>query len=326
MRDTYAEILFNVTGQSLVFDVPEGRPSSVVSVTVYRSEGDDTGQTETAVSTPVIESVSTTISADAGPTLATDVTALTLAATTGVAKDRTYLLTAATGDYEFVEVASLNTTTKVVNTRVPLMNDYESGSTFVSTRITAPLISAWVQNSANLTGEGSLWNSEEPGDFDEDPWWRAAVVYVVNGITYKREIRFDVVRYSSQHTITPLDVDNAFPGWLDRVGRDYRKDQGRRLIDEAFRSVRFDLLADAKTARWIRRQDVIGELVVCKANLKEIETAVMRGAATLEALQAAKDVYTERYAQLIREPHVKIGASSGGAIVATQPRTNLWRR
>lgn len=327
MRETYQELLFGVTGQSLVFDIPEGRPSSVTSVTVYRSESEDTGQTESAaVNTPAVDSVNTTTTADAGPTLAADVTALVLTSVSGVVKDRTYLVTAATGEFEFVEVSSINSSTKVVTTRVPLMQDYASGATFASTRVTAALQNAWITDASKLTGESAGLSTEEPSDTDEDPWWRAAIVYVVGGVTRKREIRFDVVRYSSQHSITPPDVDLAFPGWLDRVPVDYRKDGGRRLIDEAFRSLRFDLLADGHAARWIRRQDVIGELVICRANLKAIETAVMHGALAADALEVAKGIYSQRYNQIIREPVVKIGATTGGAVIAARPRSELFRR
>jgi hypothetical protein len=325
VRDTQQELLFNVTGQTLVFDIPEGRPSSVTSITVWRSEGDDDGQTESAAGSPSIDSVNTTVAAPGAGVSQSDPTAITVASATSIVKDRQYLLTATSGEYEWIEIASITGTS--LKTRVPLMNDYAAASTLQSTRVTAIVDPTWIADKTKVTGElGVLYRNREMGDQDEEPWYRAACVYVVGGVTRKREIRFDVVRYTSTHAVTPLDVDNAFPGWLDRVPVDYRKDQGRRLIDEAFRALRNDLLAEGHTARWIRRGDVIGELLIFRANLKALETAVMHGKAGLDALNAGKDAYAQRYNQLIREPHLRIGSSVNGGIIGGRERSSGWRR
>ena len=88
----HQDVTFNVTGQSLFLDVPEGRPSSVTSVQVrHWYEGDD--QTvQWTVSDQAVDSVNTIFDAASGVS-ETDPRKLNLNATTGIVKGRTYLAT-----------------------------------------------------------------------------------------------------------------------------------------------------------------------------------------------------------------------------------------
>jgi hypothetical protein len=323
MRDSFQEILYNVTGQSLIFEAPEGRPSSVTSVTVYLREQDDTGSSE-FTATGTVDSVNTTLTAAAGPSQS-DPKAIAVTSGSSIAARRAYLVTAAGGESEWIECASVSGTSVV--SRLPLVNDFATGATFQSTRITAPVDATWVASQNKISGEtGTITWNEPPNDTDNEPWYRCAWVYVVGGVTYKHETRLDLVRYTAGHLITPVDVDRRFPGWLDRIPVDYRRDQGRPLVDEAFRLLKTDLLVDGHLARWVRRHDIIGELVIYRAQWVATELAVMHGADRLEALAASEKAYKARFDQLIREPNIAIGSSPGGAITGGRPISPLIRR
>jgi hypothetical protein len=327
VRDTIQEVVFGVTGQTLYLDAPEGVPSAVTSVTVVRSDGDDASSSESALGSPSVSSVTTTLSAAAG-TSETDTKAVPLTSATGFVVNRPYLLTATTNETAWVVFAAISGSTGYA--RTPLTSSFASGSTIASPRISATVDATWVATASKLSDESGLDRMQtdawRAGDNDEDPRYRAIWLYTVAGIVRRRETRFDLVRYTAQHAITPVDVDERFPGWLDRVPNDYRRDQGQSLIDEAFRAVKFDLLADGHATRWIRRQDVIGELVVCKAQVQAAELAVMHGALQVEALKTAEAAYETRLTQLIRGPNLKIGSTPGGSIAGGRERAPLGRR
>lgn len=313
MRDIVQELLHDITGQSLYLDVPEGRPTSVTSVTIVEAADDDDGTTESAVGAPSVEaSPDTFITAAAGVSEA-DPTAITVNSAAGIERERPYLLASAAGHSEWIELVSLNGTAGTL--RTPLLNDYAlTTTTLKSTRITAAVDATWIADDANLSDEEST-----------EPRYRAVWLYVVAGKTHRRQGAFDVVRYSAQHHVTPLDVDMRFPGWLDRLPVDYRKEQGRTLITQAWRAVKMDLRADGKLGRWVRNLDVVSELVLCRSNLIGVELRALTGGATPDQLAAAADIYKQRYQQLIREPHVELAANPMGG---TRPavRAPLFRR
>lgn len=327
MRDLVQEILFGITGQSLVFEALEGRPSAITSVTIARAEVDDDGPVETtAVASSAVDSVNTTTSGAAG-ILQGDPTAIPLTSAAGVAEGRTYLLGSGANS-EWIEVASISGST--VYARCALLNDYASGGVaFVSTRMTAAIASSWASDKSKISGEPSavlLLANQPASDWDADPWYRVSWVYVVGGVSYRRESRFDLVRYSSGHTITPVDVDRRFPGWIDRLPVDYRRGQGQGLIDEAFREVKLDMLADGHATRWLRRGDVIAALTIARAQWIAAELAVIHGGGTADAVKVSEDGYRRRYDQLVGGSHVRIGTAPGGAVVGDRPISRLLSR
>lgn len=332
MRDTVQEILFGVSGQTLWMDAPEGRPSSITSVTVYRYDVDDGGDDESAVSATAIDSVNTDTTAAAGYG-ETDPTLLTLSSGTGVTIGRDYLLADANGGgaSEWVTIADVDGT--LAHTRSPLINSYSSGATLKSARMTATVDATWAATSSKISDEGTLSDLRAAiegtplrTEYDAEPRYRAVFVYVVNSVTCRREIRFDLVRYSAQHSILPTDVDAVYPGWLDRLPLDYRKDQGRSLISDAYRAVRLDMRADGNAARWLRSPDVVGELVIMRSQVTALERSILHGNADDLALNTARKLYEARYNQLVRGPHVEIGTAPGGAIIGGRPRGAFGRR
>src|SRR5690606_32448234 len=141
--ERHQDIAFNVTGQSLVWDAPEGQASSVTSVTVYRAYTGDTGTTEAATTgTASIDSVDTTLDAAAGDGQA-DARLIPLTATTGIVAGREYLLTSADGLKEWVEVVSIDSGVSVT-ARHPLANTYAAADTFQGTRLSIGVDGTWV--------------------------------------------------------------------------------------------------------------------------------------------------------------------------------------
>lgn len=312
VRDHVQELLHGLAGQSLTLIAPEGRPSSVTSVVVVEATNDDDGQAVACTTgSASISSVNTTLAAAAGPSQS-DPTLIELTSATGIEPGEPYLLVDADGETEEVILGRLDGTDGY--TRVPLLNDYPSGAAFQSAMMSIGIDSTWVAEKNNLT-DGAATSAR----------YRAIWTYVVNSVTHRRATSFDLVRYTSSHNVTPLDVDAAFPGFLDRLPVDYRRDQGRPLIERAFRAVRMDLRADGKLARWMRDMDVVEELVMCRANLCGLELAALHGGASADQLVVARDVYKQRYDQLVREPHTPLAASSGGAEVPAR-REPLLRR
>lgn len=310
MRDLHQEILYNLVGQSLIWDAPEGRPSSVTSVVVYRADQDDDGPSEFTATGTVETNPNTTTVGTSGSSQA-DPTQIVLTLATGVTAGRQYVIaSAANGDTETFVVEQLSGST--ITARSPLINDYPAGSTIQSARITAPVDAAWVASKTKLSPE------TEPA-----PWYRAVFTYVAGGVTYRAANFLDLVRYTTRHTVTPPDVDELKAGWLDGLPVDYRREQGRPLIAQAARELRLEMLADGKALRWVRHLDVVNELVVLRAIVVAEAARVQNfGVGFNASYQLALETYERRYRQLIREPKVATVVASGGA-ATTSPGQRL---
>jgi hypothetical protein len=302
MRDVVQEILHGVASQTLILDAPEGRPSSITSVTVLEHEDDDDAPARPAITgSPSIETnPDTTVATSAAGASQADPKAITLALGTNVARRRPYILeSGTTGDQEWIEFVYFSGVSGVL--RQPLLADYPIGSTLKSTRMSVGIDTTWISDKSNLSSEEEIHAR-----------YRVSWLYVVNGATVRRQTQFDVVRYTAVHHVTPPDVDNRFPGWMDRLPVDYRREQGKPLIDQAFRALKMDLRAEGKHARWLRNIDVVTELVICRANHMATELAALRGQLAADVVSTAANIYKQRYEQLIREPHTITGATPMG--------------
>ncbi len=108
------DIYFEVTGQIVFFDCPEGRPSGTPTLEVFNWFAGDDATAESAVGAGSVETgPNTTLDAAAGPGEA-DPRNIPVAATTGVAVGRRYLLTsAANGLKEWIDVESFVSADKI---------------------------------------------------------------------------------------------------------------------------------------------------------------------------------------------------------------------
>lgn len=285
---TVQDIMFDVTGQTVHFDAPEGRPSSVTSATVFRWNYADDGETESAIGTPSVESnPNTTVDAASGYGQGNPLV-VNVAATTGFAVDRTYLITAADGFREWFDVAEIDSGNSVT-AKHPLHNAYASADTVQSTRIQATIDSTWVADEANL--------DDCPGP---NPSHRIRWVYVVSGVTYVADSYFTLVRYKGAHGVVPQDIESLHPGWMDALPTDHYRDQGRRLINEAYRGVKFDLHQIWTDDAMVANSELVDELTRYKAiELTEMAKA-LRGTSSPEPYAVAKAAYQSRLDQLTR--------------------------
>lgn len=284
------DILFGVTGQSLVFDAPEGRPSSVTSSTVYESTVGDDGTAESATtgSAAVDSSPNTTFDAASGDGQANPRKAY-LTATTGIVRGRRYQATNALGEIDVVEVSGI-VSADYVTTRSPMKNAYAASDTFVTTRIAHALSSSWIADQQNLSAP-----------FDPNPRYRWRLVYVVGGVTHVHDLYFDLLRYAGRHDVSPLDVDRRAPGWLDALPDGYEEDQGAALIDEAYQAIKFDLMNFALPDQALRNREAVNELVKLRAVAMVLPT------------EPNERRYADRVQQLIAGGKVQVSSSSGGA-------------
>lgn len=285
MRTTQ-DIIFGVTGQALIFDAPEGRPSSVTSCEVFFWDVNDDFPTLSG-SGSVETNPATTIDAASGYGQA-DPRIVYVAATTGFEIGRNYLVTSADGARDWIEIAEIDSGVSVT-AKHPLHNTYASADTVQSTRLTATVDPTWVADETNLDDDNG-----------PNPSHRVRWVYVVGGVSYVADTYFTLVRYAGTHGVRPQDVEATHPGWMDRLPTDHYRDQGRRLIDEAYRAVKLDLHAIWTDDAMVAHAEVIDDLTRWKA-LELAEMArFMASGQNAESYSVAKAAFASRFDQLAR--------------------------
>ena len=187
--------------QSII--VAEWRQSGQVDdrVAVYEADADDTSTAEAATtgSPAVATNPNTTLSVAAG----VGDQSITVTSATGFAVDGRYLLTAAAGHREEIEVAGI--TGSVLTLRHPLINAYlVTTSTVATTRCTQAVDATWIADLQNIS----------PG-YGPNPRYRVRWVVTLSGVSQVYDRYLDVVRYPARHNVSPLDVERRHPGWLD---------------------------------------------------------------------------------------------------------------
>lgn len=281
------DIIFGVTGQKVYFDCPEGRPSSVASVEVFSWSSADDYAALTA-SGAVETDPSTTVDAASGAGQSNP-NQLNVAATTGFAVGRSYLVTAADGYKEWFTVADIDSG-NYVTAQHPLHNAYASSDTVQTTRIQATVDSTWVADDTNLD------DSAGP-----NPAYRVRWVYVHNSITYVADTYFSLVRYVGTHGVRPQDIEAIHPGWLDRLPTDHRRDQGRALVNEAYRMVKLDLHEVWTDDAMVANAEVLDDLTRSKVlELGEFARALAGSTGAELAHQLARDAYRSRLDAMLR--------------------------
>lgn len=310
---TVQDILFDVTGQTVYFDAPEGRPSSVTSVSIFPWDASDDADSEWSATGSVETGPNTTVDAASGWGQS-DPRVINVAATTNATVDRTYLITAADGFKEWFTVAEIDSGNSLT-ARHPLHNAYAASDTVQSTRITATVDSTWVADDGNITSY----------DIGANPMYRVRWVYVVSGVTYVADTYFDLVRYSARAGVLPADVEAMSPGWLDRLPTDHRNDQGRRLITEAHRSVKLDLRQVDLSISGVAESEVIDELVRYKVVAMTESARFLANGGGADGAAFAKAEYQSRLDSLLKVvSRVAVRDETGGA--APVVAVPAWRR
>lgn len=302
------DILYNVTGQKLVFDCPEGRPSSVTSSDVYLNSYGDDDDTEAATTgiAAVETNPNTTFDAASGSG-ETDPRICNLAATTGIAKNRRYLATDATGEKEWVEVIAITSATSV-QARFPLRNAYANADTFESTRVTHAIDATWVADKTNISV------------VDPNPYYRWRLEYVVDSVTYVANVFFDLVRASGTTTVTGQDVDGAYPrmNWLHNLAAEDQEDGGERVIREAYRQVKLKMSTAGRADEAARNREVIDDLVIHRA-------AELGAPINSDWIPYIRERFSESYDNFILGAQTPFDSSGDGSAVIPN-KSHVWRR
>jgi len=311
------DLVWNVTGQVLRFPAPEGRPSSVTSLEVFPWDAGDDSTAETAFGTPAVETdPNTTLDANAAAP-STGARTLALTATTGIEIGRRYLLTGPNSETEWPEVVAIESGVGVT-VRHLLQHQYNSGNAFVSTLIEATVVTAWIQDDANISDAGGQGTGGG---------WRARWTYVVGGNTYVHDSYFDVVRYAFDLRVKPVDIDRAAPGWVHRLPVDYRDGAGQaQLITRAANRVRMDLTSTGIADQLWRDEEVMEHLVILRTILESERTRMLNGGDNAETFAMSKEDYDNEFMQHVKA-HTSghIARTSSGAGEVTRPRSLFTR-
>lgn len=309
------EIVFDVTGQELVFDAPS-RPASVTSVDVlpWDSGDDDTAESATT-GTASIDSVNTTFDAASGVSQ-DNPRICNLTATTGIVLRRQYLATNALGETEWVEVGGITSATSVIS-NVNLMNDYASTDTFVGTRISIDVDSTWIAD------ENNVINTASP-----NPSYRVRWVWVdADSKTHVDYTFVRLVRVEGRHGVTAIDMEAVLPNWISMLPQGHREDGGARLLAEAHRRVKVDLHAAGIADEQVRNQEIVDEAVKRAAVVVLLRAKLRSGAGEVDiSLTDAIEDYNSLINRLFTiETRVPVATTSDSAAVNVSS-IGIWSR
>lgn len=312
LRNSQDQLLtYNVSGQSLYWSCPEGRPSSITSATIYKSEVGDDGISEGAVDNTSIDASTTTFDALSGNGQS-DPRLCRLAATATAQIGWKYLCKSPSGLSETVEVLEIDTGVSIT-ARHGLRSEYAVGSTFESVVISALILDAWLQDENNISD-----------DLDPNQGYRIRWVYVVDGKTKVWDDYFSLVRYRSKHSVGPHDIDVCMPGWIDDLPIDHIPNRGISLIDHAYEEVVGDLHLSGVPAEMMRNRAVVDRLTISKAILKREESRVVSTGELTPGYEIAKERYHTQLEGYVKTTlTTQISVDTSGAAVKADP-IKIW--
>jgi hypothetical protein len=305
MSRTTADVVYGVTGQTLIHRVMQGRPTSA-TFEVFNDYASDDDTAEFS-GTATVDSVTTTVDAASGPAQS-DPQKLSIASTASIVIGRKYLLSEA-GKQEWVEPIEI-VTNDYIRVRHPLRSDYTTAATLVGTYLSAAVDSTWVADLGNL------------GDsIDPNPSYRVRWEVVVGGATVPAYTFFDFVRASISHQIDLSDLNDRAPGLVDSCPMDYSIDQGRTLIDSAWRQCVADLARLGIDSDALRDDFITDELTIRRALNMLARGGWAPGSFSVTeyvlVTQQDYDRFFEQHFQ-VAQPHKMATGTGGGAEVVRQ--------
>lgn len=253
----YQEIVKDAGG-SLQFDPPEpARPSSA-TVSLYlpaASAAFVDGATAT------VDACTTTLAAAAAARTGTGDAPISITSAADVVNNRTYVITNAGGQYEFIRAAAASTaaTPDTVTIYEALSYDYESGDAFVGNRLTYTVGAA--DAAALTTAARAVWS------------------YVISGVTYTATQNFDVVRSSWPDVALRPDEFAAIVGDLANTTRQRSSHRGRDFSEEiatAYEQVRRHLFARGLRPSRFQSVDPFKDAIAQKVLLNRAADATPR--------------------------------------------------
>ena len=226
-----------------------GRPTSA-TFSVFEDYANDDATAE-FTGTGTVDSVNTTVDVTSGIGT-TDAHKINLAATTSIVTGRKYLISD-NSKQEWVEPIEI-VSADYIRVRHPLRNSYSTAATFVGTTITAAIDATWVADEANISDH-----------LDPNPDYRVRWAVVYSSATYVSYSYFDLVRATVSHQVDIEDLNARAPGLHDRLPLEYQADQGRGLIDSAWRATQAKLASLRIDTDAVRDDQFLDELVILRA-------------------------------------------------------------
>lgn len=248
MTRSTSDVVYGVTSQTIAHRVMQGRPTSATFKVFNDTAGDD--DTAEFSGTATVESVSTTVSSASGPAQS-DPQKVLLTSTTGILTSRKYLL-AESSKTEWV--TPIEVTATYIRVRHPLRNDHTTAATFVGATITGAVSDSWAADQGNLSDH-----------IDSNPSYRVRWEIVLGGATLVQYSFFDLVRAPITYGIDLDDLNDRAPGLIDSCPSEYRIEQGRPLIEAAWKSAQARLAAMKFDTDSLRDDLITDELVTLRA-------------------------------------------------------------
>jgi hypothetical protein len=191
-----------------------------------------------------------------------------------------------------------------IRVRHALRNSYSTSATFVGTTITAAIDAAWVAAEANISDHA-----------DPNPDYRVRWEIVVGGSTYVAYSYFDLVRSAVTHQVDISDLNNRAFGLHDSMPMEFEAQQGRPLIDAAWRSVQAKLASLRLDTDALRSDQIIDELVI----LRSLHLLAMGGWSPanlslgeyINETRTDYDRFIEQHFQVTLKHPVSSGSSAG---------------
>jgi hypothetical protein len=300
-----SDVIYGVSSQTIEHRVMQGRPTSATFEVFNDTAGDD--DTAEFSGTATVESVSTSVDAASGASQS-DPQKISLTSTTGIVVGRKYLLSE-DGRKAWVtpiEVVSGD----YIRVRHPLRSDYTTAATFVGTTITAAVDNTWVSDVGNVSDH-----------IDANPGYRVRWEIVVGGATLVQYSFFDLVRGAVSYQVDLEDLCDRAPGLVDSCPTEYQIEQGRPLVEAAWKSVQARLAGMKIDTDALRNDLVTDELVTLRAL-----NILARGGWSppnyslsdyVRDTQADYDRFIEQNFQ-VSQPHRMAVGSGGGADTVRQ--------
>ena len=307
MRST-SEVVYAVSSQTVELRALQGRPSSATFSVFNDTAGDD--DTAEFTGTATVTDPSTTVDASSGPSQA-DPQKLNLAATTGIATNRKYLVSEGSKQEWVVPVEIVSA--DYIRCRHPLKNNYTSSATFVSTTITAAIDDTWIAAEENVSDQ-----------IDANPSYRVRWAVTVGGVVYVSYSFFDVVRAPISYDIDIDDLNARAPGLHDSLPIEYAVEQGRPLVAAAFKAVRARLAAHAVDVDAFRNDEILDELVI----LKSLHLLGGGGwkpmgydsaSAYVADTERAFETFFQQHVSVTQKSRMATGTTGGADVVIAQP-------
>lgn len=304
-------VIYGITGQALLYRVPQGRPSAATFKVFADAAGDD--GTEEFSGTATIDSVDTTVDAASGAS-ESDPRKVNLASTASIVAGRKYRLSE--GQLvEWVEVLSVDAS-GFVRTRAPLLNDYTTAAVFEGTYLSAAVDATWVADDANLSDL-----------VDPNPDYRARWLITVDGADTLAYSYFDLVRAPYIHAVDLSDLSGRWAGVHEILQPGERMDQARGLIESACRVVRIELASIDLSDAAVLEDERLDEAVTLAALMLLAEGG--RHPQTFSAAEYAQ-LTADRFNRFI-EKHFKVSlkppvASGSDSIASRRPAAPFWEK